>query len=41
MARADHSCMALAATPDEALAQLQGTIAGKTREQIFPESAPH
>ena len=41
MVRADHACMALAATPDEALAQLQGTIAGKTREEIFPEPAPH
>ena len=41
MVRADHACMALAATPDEALTQLQGTIAGKSREQIFPESAPH
>jgi hypothetical protein len=39
LARADHSCMALAATADEALAQLQGTLAGKTREQIFPAAA--
>jgi len=41
MIRGDHSCMALAATPDEALAQLQGTLAGKTREEIFPASAAH
>jgi hypothetical protein len=41
MARADHSCMALAATPDEALAQLQGTLSGKTRGQIFPGSSEH
>ena len=41
MVRADHGCMALAATPDEALAKLQGTLAGKTREQIFPESPAH
>ena len=39
MVRADHACMALAATPDEALTQLQGTLAEKSREQIFPESA--
>jgi hypothetical protein len=41
MIRADHSCMALAATPDEALAQLQATLAGKTRGEIFPESPAH
>ena len=41
MTRADHACMALAATPDEALVQLQGTLAGKTREQIFPASSAH
>jgi len=33
---ADHSLMALAATPDEALAQLQGTLAGKSLDEIFP-----
>ena len=33
---ADHSLMALAATPDEAIAQLQGTLAGKTQEEVFP-----
>ena len=33
--RAPHGLIALAATPDEALAQLQGTLAGKTREEIF------
>ena len=33
---ADHSLMALAATPDEALAQLQRTLAGKTTADVFP-----
>lgn len=41
MVRADHGCMALAATPDEALTQLQGTLAGKKREEIFPAPAAH
>ena len=41
LARADHSLMALAATPDEALAQLQTTLAGKTRDDILPPLAPH
>ncbi|MFN8604278.1 MAG: hypothetical protein U0842_27700 [Candidatus Binatia bacterium] len=36
MVRADHSLMALAATPDEALAQLQGTLGGKSRDELFP-----
>jgi hypothetical protein len=36
MQRAAHGMMALAATPDEALAQLQGTLAGKPRSEIFP-----
>jgi hypothetical protein len=31
---ADHSLMALAATPEEALAQLQATL-GKSPEEIF------
>ncbi len=35
MARADHSLMALAATPDEALAQLQATLGGKSADEIF------
>ncbi|HVN85942.1 MAG TPA: hypothetical protein VMW17_13970 [Candidatus Binatia bacterium] len=35
---ADHSLMALAATTDEALTQLQQTLAGKRHEDIFP---PH
>jgi hypothetical protein len=35
---AEHSLMALAASPDEALAQLQSTLAGKTHEQIFSHS---
>ncbi len=34
--RAEHGLMALAATPEEALAQLQGTLGPKTREEIFP-----
>jgi hypothetical protein len=33
---ADHSLMALAASPEEALAQLQKTLAGKTPDQMFP-----
>ena len=41
MTRADHGCMALAGTPDEALAQLQATLAGKTRADIFPEPPAH
>jgi hypothetical protein len=36
LVRADHSLMALAATPEEALAQLQTTLAGKTRDDLFP-----
>lgn len=36
MVRADHSLMALAATSDEALAQLQGTLGGKSRDELFP-----
>ena len=36
MVLADHSLMALAATPEEALTQLQTTLGGKTRDQLFP-----
>jgi hypothetical protein len=36
LTRAEHGLMALAATPDEALAQLQSTLAGKARTDIFP-----
>ena len=36
LTRAPHGLMALAATPDEALVQLQGTLAGKSRDEIFP-----
>ena len=36
MCLADHSLMALAPTADEALAQLQQTLAGKQRAEIFP-----
>jgi hypothetical protein len=36
MVRADHSLMALAATSDDALAQLQKTLEGKSRDELFP-----
>ena len=36
MQRTDHSLMALAATPDEALAQLQTTLAGRSADELFP-----
>ena len=36
MQRADHALMALAQTPDEALAQLQSTLGGKTADDLFP-----
>jgi len=36
MQRADHSLMGLAQTADEALGQLQTTLAGKTTEELFP-----
>ena len=32
----DHSLIGLAATPEDALQQLQSSLAGKSREQIFP-----
>jgi hypothetical protein len=35
MVRAAHGSMALAASADEALAQLQATLAGKARADIF------
>jgi hypothetical protein len=35
LVRADHSLMALAASADEALAQLQGTLGGKKRDELF------
>jgi hypothetical protein len=35
MARADHSLMALAQTADDAVAQLQSTLAGKSADEIF------
>ncbi len=38
MLRADHHLMALAPSTDEALAQLQTTLAGKSRDEIFPGS---
>jgi hypothetical protein len=36
MTRADHALMALGASVDEALAQLQTTLGGKAPEEIFP-----
>ena len=36
LTRAEHGLMALAATPDEALAQLQATLGGKSRADLFP-----
>jgi hypothetical protein len=36
LVRADHSLIALAASADEALAQLQKTLAGKKRDDILP-----
>ena len=36
MVRAEHGQMALAATVDDALAQLQTTLAGKKRDDLFP-----
>ncbi len=36
MVRADHSLMALAPSSEEALAQLQTTLGGKSRDEIFP-----
>ena len=35
LTRASHGLMALAATPEEALTQLQGTLAGKSRAELF------
>jgi hypothetical protein len=37
MVRAEHGQMALAATVEEALQQLQATLGGRKREAIFPE----
>ena len=34
--QAEHSLMALAPTAEEALQQLQATLAGKSRAEIFP-----
>jgi hypothetical protein len=36
LVRADHSLMALAASPEEALAQLQVTLGGRSADEIFP-----
>ena len=41
LVRAEHGNMALAATVDEALVQLQRTLAGKRREEIFPDAGAH
>ena len=35
MTLADHSLMALAASPEEAISQLQHTLASKSRDEIF------
>jgi hypothetical protein len=35
MVRAEHHLMALAPNAEDALAQLQTTLAGKTREELF------
>jgi len=35
LTRAPHGMMALAATAEEALTQLQGTLAGKSRAELF------
>lgn len=39
MVRADHGLMALAATSDEALSQLQATLGGKKHADLFGQ--PH
>lgn len=36
MVLAEHGMMALAASPEEAVTQLQATLAGKRQEEIFP-----
>jgi hypothetical protein len=36
MARADHGLIALAASSDEALSQLQTTLGGKKHADLFP-----
>jgi hypothetical protein len=36
MARLDHAKMGLAASADEALAQLQKALEGKKRDELFP-----
>jgi hypothetical protein len=36
LTQASHSLMALAPTAEDALTQLQATLAGKSREEIFP-----
>ena len=38
LVRADHSLMALAGTAEEALTQLQSTLGGKKKDDLF---APH
>ena len=35
LVRADHSLMALAASPEEALVQLQNTLGGKKKDELF------
>jgi len=36
MSRLDHAKMGLAASPEEALAQLQIALEGKKRDELFP-----
>ncbi len=36
MVRAEHGQMALAASAEEALSQLQQTLGGKKRDELFP-----
>ena len=41
LVQAGHSFMTLAQTPEAALEQLQGTLAGKTRDDILPPTPTH
>jgi hypothetical protein len=40
MRLAEHGLMALAPTQEEALTQLQNTLAGKTTDDLFPPQRP-
>lgn len=37
LVRTEHGNMALAGTPEEALAQLQTTLGGKSHAELFPK----